>query len=234
MHRIWILMLGWLGAGIASADEPKPEEEAAIQLVVSQSDKGEYGVAITEYTLDGIAPDDCVVFVTLLAGHQKGVYSTKVNASEPCQATESVVNSWFFSPTRNWLRLDRAPPLNFLIKVRPGAETKKIGVPETLVAKDTVLPAIAEAIPLQRAAPKKPVAPKYPVKAQRKRTEGACQVRLFIDEEGKPYDVQIEQCPEVFHESVTTAAYKWRFTPMKDDGIAAKSQYLLHLRFKLN
>ena len=84
-----------------------------------------------------------------------------------------------------------------------------------------------------RVVPKVMIAPKYPVEAQKKGIEGVCKVRFFIDEEGKPYDIKIEQCPEVFHEAATKAAWKWRFTPFEEDGEAVKATFLLALRFTL-
>ena len=63
--------------------------------------------------------------------------------------------------------------------------------------------------------------------------EEVCQVRFFIDEKGKPYDVKVEKCPAVFHESVKEAAWKWRFYPMKDGGKPIRSQFVLSILFKL-
>jgi periplasmic protein TonB len=81
---------------------------------------------------------------------------------------------------------------------------------------------------------KRQVSPKFPEAAKALNLkEERCQVRFFIDEKGKPYEVVIEKCPVVFHASVKEAAYKWRFFPMKDKGKAVKSQFVLSILFKL-
>ena len=237
MGTLWLWMWALLGMGIASANEQETEEteeKDAIPLLIKISDKVEYGVTISDYTIEGVASDDCMVFVALISGKHKGVYETKARASEQCEATATVVNSWFFSPSKEWRDRSKAPPLNFMVKIRPGAESQQIAVPNTLVPKDAVLPSIAEAIAIEPVEPKRRVSPVYPAKAQRKGIEGSCQVRIFIDETGKPYDARIEQCPEIFHESVTNAALKWRFKPMTDEGVASHAEYLLFLKFKIN
>ena len=63
--------------------------------------------------------------------------------------------------------------------------------------------------------------------------EEVCQVRFFIDEKGVPYDVKIEKCPKVFHDSAKEAAWRWRFYPMRDGGKSVKAQFILSLKFKL-
>src|SRR4029078_13733682 len=50
-------------------------------------------------------------------------------------------------------------------------------------------------------------------------TEESCNVRFFIDEKGKPYDIQLEECPAIFHDSALEAAWQWRFHPYKDNRV---------------
>jgi protein TonB len=81
---------------------------------------------------------------------------------------------------------------------------------------------------------KKRVSPVFPDAAkQLDIMEQRCQVRFFIDEKGVPYDVKLENCPAVFHDSALEAAWKWRFYPMKVDGQAVKAQFVLSIVYKL-
>jgi protein TonB len=82
---------------------------------------------------------------------------------------------------------------------------------------------------------KRRVEPRFPEAAKQLNiTEETCQVRFFIDERGKPYDIQVEKCSNIFHENVLEAAWKWRFYPYKsENGDAVKSTFVLKLTFKL-
>ena len=81
---------------------------------------------------------------------------------------------------------------------------------------------------------KKRVAPKMPDAAkQLNMAEERCQVRFFINEKGVPYDVKLESCPAIYHESALEAAWKWRFYPMKVDGAAIKAQFVLVIVYRL-
>ena len=64
---------------------------------------------------------------------------------------------------------------------------------------------------------------------------GSCDVRISIDEQGKPYDVLIESCPEVYHDSVREASLQWRFEPyLTPEGIPIKSNFVYQVTFKPN
>jgi len=81
---------------------------------------------------------------------------------------------------------------------------------------------------------KRRVSPKMPEAAKAlNMKEERCQVRFFIDEKGKPYDIQLETCPKIFHESAKAAAWQWRFYPMKDGGKAVKAQFVLGITYRL-
>ncbi len=82
--------------------------------------------------------------------------------------------------------------------------------------------------------PKRRIAPKMPDAAkQLNMSEERCNVRFFINEKGVPYDVRLETCPAVFHESALEAAWKWRFYPMKVEGKAVKTQFTLAILYRL-
>ena len=55
--------------------------------------------------------------------------------------------------------------------------------------------------------------------------EVTCRVRVYIDESGVPYNIEIEACPMVFHESAKEALYKWRWYPAKVEGTKVKAQF---------
>ena len=59
-----------------------------------------------------------------------------------------------------------------------------------------------------------------------------CKVRVFIDERGAPYDVLMESCDSVFHDSARTALAKWRWYPPRFNGEKVKAQFLMDLRFE--
>ncbi len=63
--------------------------------------------------------------------------------------------------------------------------------------------------------------------------EVRCQLRFFLNEEGEPYDIQPETCPELFHESALEAAWQWRFEPMTVDGELVKAQFVLVIVYRL-
>jgi TonB family protein len=81
--------------------------------------------------------------------------------------------------------------------------------------------------------PKKRVTPKFPKSASQLGLEGSCQIVFFIDEKGKPYEVKVKKCANVFHDAVQKAAWGWRFYPMRDSGKAIKAQFTLTMKFKL-
>jgi hypothetical protein len=64
-------------------------------------------------------------------------------------------------------------------------------------------------------------------------TEESCNVRFFIDEKGKPYDIRLEDCPTIFHDSALEAAWQWRFYPYRDHGVPTKAQFVLSIIYKL-
>jgi len=76
--------------------------------------------------------------------------------------------------------------------------------------------------------------PKLPEAARKLQIQEAqCNVRLYIDKKGKPYDVKITECDTIFHEEILKVAYKWRFEPYRVDGEPTKAAFSLQLTFKL-
>jgi hypothetical protein len=64
-------------------------------------------------------------------------------------------------------------------------------------------------------------------------TEESCNVRFFIDEKGKPYDIDVLECPAIFRDSALEAAWQWRFYPLKDQGVPTKAQFVLSIKYRL-
>jgi outer membrane biosynthesis protein TonB len=82
---------------------------------------------------------------------------------------------------------------------------------------------------------KKRLNPEYP-EAARALSLGdqRCLAKVFIDEEGVPYDVQVESCPKVFFEDTKQAILKWRWYPPKDGKNRVKAQTTIAVTYKLN
>lgn len=83
--------------------------------------------------------------------------------------------------------------------------------------------------------PKRRVRPKYPTKAKALNLdETTCEVRFTIDTRGKPIDVQVSGCPEVFHEEVRRAGHQWLFYKVRGpNGQPIMATFTLSLTFRL-
>ena len=72
---------------------------------------------------------------------------------------------------------------------------------------------------------KKRVQPEYPETARSMNLgDQRCMAKVFIDEEGVPYEVIVEKCPNVFHPATKEAILKWRWYPPKDGKNKVKAQ----------
>ena len=82
---------------------------------------------------------------------------------------------------------------------------------------------------------KRRVAPKMPQAAKALNiTEENCQVRFYIDTKGNPEKIDILKCSKIFHDSLMTAAEKWKFYPMKSaSGQKVKATFILNVKFRL-
>lgn len=81
---------------------------------------------------------------------------------------------------------------------------------------------------------KKRVDPEYP-KAARDANLGdqRCLVKVKIDEAGTPYDVQVENCPKVFHTATIESIMKWRWYPPKVGKDKVKAQITIGVNYKV-
>jgi outer membrane biosynthesis protein TonB len=82
---------------------------------------------------------------------------------------------------------------------------------------------------------KKRINPEYPEAARALQIgDQRCLAKVFIDEEGVPYDVIVETCPKVFHDDTKAAILKWRWYPPKDGKNRVKAQTTIAVTYKLN
>jgi hypothetical protein len=77
------------------------------------------------------------------------------------------------------------------------------------------------------------VKPTMPQGAQSLSGHVDCRVRLFIDAEGVPTDVKVEECPDALVASTARAAWQWRFYPYSENGVATPSQFVLSIEYDL-
>lgn len=75
--------------------------------------------------------------------------------------------------------------------------------------------------------------PKMPRLARKHMLEGDCFVRMYLDQNGQPYGVVAEDCPDVFVEPTLTAAQRWRIKPVKVDGKSYRSTVVLRVEYRL-
>jgi hypothetical protein len=92
----------------------------------------------------------------------------------------------------------------------------------------------AKAVALSTIKVRKRVSPKMPEEAKMLGdSEARCQLRFFIDERGRPYDLKTEECPEIYRASALEAGWQWRFEPLEIDGEAVKAQFVLVIVYRL-
>jgi len=81
---------------------------------------------------------------------------------------------------------------------------------------------------------KKRIDPEYPESAKALSLgEQRCLVKVFMDEEGTPYEASVDGCPDAFHESAKEAILKWRWYPPKDGKNKVKAQTTIAITYKL-
>ncbi|MBN2799355.1 MAG: energy transducer TonB [Deltaproteobacteria bacterium] len=81
---------------------------------------------------------------------------------------------------------------------------------------------------------KRRVVPEYPAAAKDLNLGDVdCKARVFIDEEGTPFDIQFEACPRVFHQSTRDAIMKWRWYPAKVNREKVQAQFIINVKYKL-
>jgi protein TonB len=81
---------------------------------------------------------------------------------------------------------------------------------------------------------KKRFTPEYPEAARSLNLgDQRCLVKVFIDEEGVPYNAQVEQCPKVFEDNAREGVLKWRWYPYKVEGRKVKVQTTIAFMYRM-
>jgi protein TonB len=60
-----------------------------------------------------------------------------------------------------------------------------------------------------------------------------CKLRVFIDEKGKPYDINFTSCPPAFQKSAQDAVMRWRWDPARLGDEAVAAQFVLKIEYRL-
>jgi TonB family protein len=77
------------------------------------------------------------------------------------------------------------------------------------------------------------VNPTYPTTARLIRAQGPVELRMTIDAQGTPTDVQVVSGHPVFHAEALRAARLWRFAPAEVGGRAVPASFKLTIQFRL-
>lgn len=77
------------------------------------------------------------------------------------------------------------------------------------------------------------VMPVYPSDALKQRVRGVVVLRVLVDEQGRPADIQVEQgARSDLNAAATDAARQWRFEPGRKDGRAVRSYARVRFPFE--
>jgi hypothetical protein len=81
---------------------------------------------------------------------------------------------------------------------------------------------------------KKRIYPEYPEAARELNLgDQRCLAVVFMDEEGVPYQVNVDNCPKVFELPTEEAMLKWRWYPPKDGKSKVKAQTTIAVTYKM-
>jgi TonB family protein len=75
--------------------------------------------------------------------------------------------------------------------------------------------------------------PVYPAQALKQRVRGVVVLRVAVDEEGRPADIQVEQgARSDLNEAAVEAARHWRWEPARKDGQAVRGTTRIRFPFE--
>jgi hypothetical protein len=81
---------------------------------------------------------------------------------------------------------------------------------------------------------KKRIYPEYPEAARELNLgDQRCLAIVYMDEEGVPYQVTVDNCPKVFELPTKEAMLKWRWYPPKDGKSKVKAQTTIAVTYKM-
>lgn len=82
---------------------------------------------------------------------------------------------------------------------------------------------------------RKRVDPPYPETARALGLgEQRCLATVYIDEDGAPYQVDVEACPSAFHAATRQSLLEWRWYPPKDGKNRVKTQTAVGITYRLD
>ena len=157
----------------------------------------------------------------------------------PCtmgELTQSVVETlgkWKFAtvhavtPRRTWVKV--------WVHFEEGRRTAEVDIPQTQLASALPRTPFEGLHVVRQPTPRVRVPPKMPLAAREidPPFEVACKLRFFLDEQGTPTDIAVEQCPAAFLDSVLEAGWQWRFDPYIVDGVPKSGEFTLNVLFRL-
>lgn len=94
------------------------------------------------------------------------------------------------------------------------------------------LPSSVQQVHRSEVRPRMLAEPSYPAAARGMNLgEVTCRVRVQIDERGRPEDLQIDSCPQLFHDEVRRAVQRSRWYPFNLGGVRHRAQFAIAYRF---
>lgn len=78
--------------------------------------------------------------------------------------------------------------------------------------------------------------PQYPYESRRKREQGTVRLKVYVNAEGRPEQVQIDRSsgfPNLDNAALDVVKKRWRFVPAKQDGKAVAAWVVVPMEFEL-
>lgn len=131
---------------------------------------------------------------------------------------------------------EEPPPVDAAVEQSAALEPEGAAEPPALDADAEISTSEVNSVPevpIKLINVKRRVAPRWPTSSKSAQvTYAHCQVKVWIDEEGKPYQVLPNVCDQDFANAVIVAVKQWRFKPWLVDDQASKAAFLLDVNFK--
>lgn len=79
--------------------------------------------------------------------------------------------------------------------------------------------------------PRRRVSPRFPLEAYDLHPTATCMALIYLDTRGRPEEVSVSRCPQVFHQPTIRALRRWRFEVPEVDGEPVESRFSLRIRY---
>lgn len=79
--------------------------------------------------------------------------------------------------------------------------------------------------------PRRRVSPRFPLEAYGVHPTATCMAVLYLDARGRPEEVSVSRCPQVFHAPTVRALRRWRFEPPTVEGEPVESRFGIRIRY---